>query len=418
MAHIHFAWELGGGLGHAGRLKPLAQEAARRGHRVTLSLRDLTQTQALLSGLGLPLFQAPVWLHKVHGIPMPEVSIAEILQGCGYLNPDTLRGMFQGWGALLEALQPDLLVGDYAPTAMLAARASGLRHCAIGIGFYLPPAGCPLPSLRDWETAQPARLAASEAQLLNAANTVLREASPALAPLSSGAELLNGQHTLMQTWPELDHYQRKAWPAGLRWLGPALSTAGGQPANWPQGDGPRVFAYLKASHTDHAQVLQALVALGCSTVCYMPEVASGMAPPVVHPLLHYATGAVDLDDALGLPFSGASHPGGCRLCICHAGEGVVGHSLLAGVPVFMLPTQVEQFLLARSVEATGAGLNSAARKPPQDYLKALGLMLNRAAGSGRYRDASQALAAKYAGFSPVGQAVEMVDEFERLLALR
>lgn len=43
MAHIHFAWELGGGLGHAGRLKPLALEALRRGHRVSLSLRDATQ---------------------------------------------------------------------------------------------------------------------------------------------------------------------------------------------------------------------------------------------------------------------------------------------------------------------------------------------------------------------------------------
>ena len=79
MAHLHFAWELGGGLGHAGRLKPLALEALRRGHRVSLSLRDVTQTQALLADLQAPIFQAPIWLHQVHGIPSPQISLAEIL---------------------------------------------------------------------------------------------------------------------------------------------------------------------------------------------------------------------------------------------------------------------------------------------------------------------------------------------------
>ena len=117
MAHIHFAWELGGGLGHAGRIKPLAQEAMRRGHRVSLSLRDLVHTDALLRDLDVPRLQAPVWLHKVHGVPDPQVSLAEILLTCGYLDADALQGLFVGWRGLLTQLQPDLLVADYAPTA-------------------------------------------------------------------------------------------------------------------------------------------------------------------------------------------------------------------------------------------------------------------------------------------------------------
>ena len=40
MARIHFAWELGNGLGHVARLKPLAVELARRGHEVSMSLRE------------------------------------------------------------------------------------------------------------------------------------------------------------------------------------------------------------------------------------------------------------------------------------------------------------------------------------------------------------------------------------------
>ncbi len=93
MKHIHFAWELGGGLGHAARLKPLAQEALRRGHRVTMSLRDLVHTDTVLRDVQAPRFQAPIWLHTVHGVPSPQVSVAEILLTCGYLKPDTLRGL-------------------------------------------------------------------------------------------------------------------------------------------------------------------------------------------------------------------------------------------------------------------------------------------------------------------------------------
>ena len=112
MAHLHFAWELGGGLAYAGRLKPLAQEAMRRGHRVSLSLRDLVHTEALLRDLDAPRLQAPVWLHKVHGVPDPQVSLAEILLTCSYRDADALQGLFVGWRSLLQQLQPDLLVAD------------------------------------------------------------------------------------------------------------------------------------------------------------------------------------------------------------------------------------------------------------------------------------------------------------------
>jgi len=43
-----FAWEFGSGLGHAARIKPLAQELLRRGHRVRLILRDLAGVAELL----------------------------------------------------------------------------------------------------------------------------------------------------------------------------------------------------------------------------------------------------------------------------------------------------------------------------------------------------------------------------------
>jgi hypothetical protein len=392
------AWELGGGLGHVGRLKPLAKEALRRGHRVTLSLRDLTLTQALLSDLDAPLFQAPVWLHQVHGIPAPQISLAEILQGCGYLSVNTLRGLLKGWLSLFQSLKPDFVLADYAPAALLAARVLGIPHAATGIGFYLPPLNHPLPSLREWEPSQPGRMQASEAQLLNACNGALLEYGA--PPLQMACEVLHGSHTFLQTWPELDHYHRDPAAGGLRWWGPNIATNAGGTPEWPPGTGPEVFAYLNANHPDDAQVLVAVARLGCRCICYMPEVASGKSPPVVSPLISYAMAPVNVAATLAT----------CKLWICHAGAGTLAQALLAGVPVFLLPTQSEQLLMARSIAQAGCGIYAGEGQRPLSYEKLLAAML----GDSPYRKAAQAFAAKYAHFSPEKQVASLVDEIERL----
>ena len=399
MAHIHFAWELGGGLGHAGRLKPLAEEALARGHRVTMSLRDLVHTDALLRGLEAPRFQAPVWLHQVHGVPNPQVSLAEILLTCGYLDADALQGLFVGWRGLLGMLQPDLLVADYAPTAMLAARSLGIRSVSVGIGFFIPPDVTPLPSLRDWEPVQSGRLAAADTKMLGAVNTVLERVGA--EPLARAAQVLHGDVPLVLTWPELDHYGRDQLAAGQRWWGPSMLPHAGLAPEWPAGTGPKVFAYLKSDHPDHVPVLKALVQLGCCTLCYLSDVAAGRPAPVTSPLLAYSRGPVDL---------GVTLPE-CALCICHAGEATLAQSLLAGVPLLLLPTQTEQFLIARRVGLTGAGINAAELKRPLDYAALIGPML----GDSGQRLAARAFAWRYKDFTPHRHTLDLVDEFERQL---
>jgi UDP:flavonoid glycosyltransferase YjiC (YdhE family) len=406
VAHIHFAWELGGGLGHAGRLKPLVQEAQQRGHQVSLSLRDLVHTDAVLGSLNVPRYQAPVWLHQVHGVPSPQISLAEVLLTSGYLSGDALQGLFVGWRQLLSTLKPDLLVGDSAPTAQLAARSLGIRGTSIGIGFFLPPDAVPMAPLRDWETPQPARLNAADQAVLRAANQVL--AGVGAAPLQRAVQVLLGDTPIHLTWPELDHYSRDTLPVGQRWWGPSISEAGGEAPQWPQPKptsqtrlARRVFAYVKADHPDHAALLQALVDVGCSTLCYLPDVAAGKKPPVVHPLIHYAKGPVDLVAALP----------GCELCVCHAGEATMARALLNGVPLLLMPMQAEQFLISRRAEQTGAGINAAARKRPLNWAALINSML----GDSPYRQAAARFAQRYAGFTTQQHTRDLVDAFEALL---
>jgi UDP-N-acetylglucosamine:LPS N-acetylglucosamine transferase len=205
----------------------------------------------------------------------------------------------------------------------------------------------------------------------------------------------------MLTWPELDHYCRDELPSGQRWWGPSMLPQAGLAPQWPVGTGPQGFAYIKTDHPEHVQLLKALVQLGCRTECYLPDVAAGKPAPVMSPLIHYARGPVDLGETLAQ----------CALCICHAGEATMAQSLLAGVPLLLLPTQAEQFLIARRAGMIGAGINAAERPRPMDYAALIESML---AGPG-YRTAAQAFALRYAGFTPQRQSHDLVDEFERQL---
>ncbi|MTV36453.1 glycosyltransferase [Duganella radicis] len=395
MSHIHLCWELGGGLGHAGRLKMLAQGLLARGHRVTMSLRDLMATHAMLADLDILKLQAPVWLHDAVGLP-PSANLAEILFNCGYLEPAALRGMVAGWRAMFGILAPDLVVADYAPTALLAARSMGLRSASVGNGFYSPPPGQSLPA---WQQAPAERLASSEARMLATANAVLTEYGA--SPYQHAADVFLGDLPLLCTWPELDHCE-PASRGAAEWLGPSFAAQGGIAPHWPEGEGRRVFAYLKASHASHGAVLNALVEEGCRVLAYVPEVAAGAAPPLVSDRVLYADAPVALPQALAQ----------ADLCVCHAGEATLAQSLLAGVPLLMLPSHTEQFLSARRVAMSGAGYNAALLTPASDWRATLRPLLNDAS----YREAARAFAARHQGFSQQWMNQALAVRLERLLA--
>lgn len=397
MAHFVFCWELGAGLGHAARIRSLAQPLAARGHRISLVLRDLVLTRKLLAGLGLPAFQAPLWLHRTLGLPEQPGSLAEILLGCGYLDADALAGLCAGWRALFAQDRPDLVVADYAPTALLAARTLGVPAAAIGPGFYLPPANQALPQLALHGEVAPARLAAAERRLLASCNAVLEEQGA--APLRRAAELLLGDHPLLCTWPELDHYGRSG---GGPWLGPNLPPAAGIAPEWPEGEGPRAFAYLSRTMPENETVLAALLRQGCRVLCYAPDVAAGKPAPIVHPALRYAAGPVDLDKAFE----------DCALFVGQAGEGSVARALLAGVPLLMLAHSAESFMTARRVRQLGAGINARETPQPRDW----DAMVRALLGDPSYRAAATAFARRYQGYRAEEQAGTLAARLEGLAA--
>lgn len=394
MAHFHLAWELGGDPAHAGRLRIVAQALLARGHVVSLSVRDLVLARRLLGDLDLPLLQAPAWLH---GGAQNAASLAEIMLGAGYQDVQALDGLLRGWRSALGLLKPDVLVAEFAPTVLLAARSLDLPAAALGAAFTLPPPGQPLPNFRPWEAVDLARLAAAELHVLKVMNTLLVHHGG--VPYARAADALLGQQHLLCAWPELDHYARPA--ATEDWLGPAFITPPGAPPQWPPGQGHQVFVYLRQEHPAYIAVLHALVLEGCRVLCYQPEVAAGAVPPVHATSLAWASGPVDLAAAMSQ----------ARLCVTQAGEGTVAHAMLAAVPMLLLPTQLERYLLAQRLEAAGVAINGGRFPGTVDWRSVVRSLLM----DGRTLMAARGVADRYAGFSHAQLAQRVVARLESLL---
>ncbi len=396
MPKILLAWEQGADYGHVMRLVTLARELAQRGHEPVLALRDLRHVEALLGAETFTVLQAPLWLGDVSGLP-PPASFAETLLHLGFLHPRALMGVARAWRALVASCVPDLLVCDYAPTALLATRGLGLSRINLGDSFGMPPRSQPMPIYRPWRAESPARVAQAEQHALNGANLVLaRLGQPALACL---ADLMEVDDEIITSFAEFEQYPGRV---GGHYAGALPNPAQGVAPDWPLVDGPRVFAYIKPGTRDFEPVLKALRALDVAAVVHAPGVSTAMQHQYLAANIRFSEQPLRMDDV-------------CRECdigICHAGASTVQALVIAGRPLLLLPTHVEQMMTAKSVQNLGAGLVVDYERPVPDYRKLIKRLLDEPA----FAEAARAVAARHAGDDPAARLAAIVDRIEAVIA--
>lgn len=380
MARFLLAWELGGGLGHATPLAQLAQPLLAAGHEVKLVLRDLSVLGPVFGPLAahprLQAWQAPVWQLPLAGQP-PPATYAELLLHAGYLDATRLQGLAQAWRTLLQALQPDLLVADHAPTALRAARGLPMRRLLAGTGFFVPPQRQPMPPFREWTPIAPHRVRAAEERALASCNQLLSTwGEPPLAALH---ELLAADARCLLTWPALDAYAaaRDSEPT-THYLGPLPGRDQGALPGWPAGGFGRVLAYLRPEPAATEAALSVLQAGPWSTVACVPGLAASLKQ-------RHASAHLQLAD---MPLNMARLAAQADAVLCHAGAGTVHAALLQGRPLVMLPMQAEQLLTARRVQAAGAGALLLEGEVPAQ----LPALLHAAVADGPMRRAAQRFA--------------------------
>lgn len=386
MSRILLAWELGAGYGHLLQLAAVAGRLRAAGHAVLIAVHDLAGAAEVLGARGLAFVQAPVF-HRRQRAPAPPVSHAEMLALEGYADEGSARGLVSGWIALARMFHADTIVAGHAPGALVAGRVLGLPLVQIGTGFEIPPLCLPMPSIRPWERIPDERLHRSERQLLRRMNRVLR--SFGSREFDTLADWFRTGARVYATFPELDPFGPRP---GERYVGPIYEHESGDPAPWPKGGAPRIFAYLRADVSGAANILKALSTAAARTVCFLPGGKPAATRALASGALKIVSRPVQLDSVLP----------DADLAVVYGGHGVVCAALAAGVPILVAPNTVEQYLHASRVEALGAG--GLIRKD-RSVEAVLGCITDALQDDGLKTRARQ-FAARHAAFQPGRAAAE------------
>jgi hypothetical protein len=334
MGHVLLGWELGGNRGHATALLAMADALRRRGHRISFALQrvDALAPEELL---GAPVWQAPLTPRLIAntGRPRPSrpTSMGDIAARLGFEDSGLVEALVRSWRQLLDAIRPSLVIADYGPFLLTAARGL-VPTIGVGTAFSTPPSTMErFPSLTG---EQPAF---DEELVLQAVNEGLRGIG--IASLDQLPEIFAASREIAGSFAELDPYARwRTDPLVMPML------RGGAPAV-ARENGREIFVYMPEQVQLEAPLWQGLVRSGL--------------PVRVH--VANANGALQRELAeMGLcveakPLSFAQIAERSRLVLSHGGHGFVCSALLAGLPQVICHFDLEKQIHARAITDLGVG---------------------------------------------------------------
>ncbi len=335
--NILFCWELGAGYGHLQPIRALAAEIRHRGGSVSALVPEAQYAGFVENDLTTPAAVIPELNPPVGPRSRPD-TWPEMLLGLGFGDPEQMGPRIDWFLAEIERRAPDALVCEHAPTAMLAARIARVPVMAIGTGWTLPPARVPMPVYRPTLQTGEAELRRREAPLVDAINPLLAERGA--ARLDSAADWLKADAALLKTWPELDHYGAREDGC---YVGPIWHRRPGPEPVWPEGEGQRVFCYLKGQWRGLHSLISGFGHLPVRVLVHIDRERdnSYAAPPNVR----VSAEPVDVEQVLKQ----------ADFVVSHGGHTLTCQALLAGRPQWLLPLHAEQEATAWHLHRMGCG---------------------------------------------------------------
>jgi hypothetical protein len=406
---VLLAAEINRGAATVKRLLPVAAALARRGHDVTLALPD---NLAIGPDGGIRICPVPAWKTP----PPPgfvAVNYSDVLHLCGYVTPGALTEVLEPWRAVLAEVQPDLVVTDFAPTAMLAARIARVRQACLGDGYSLPPLMRPMPVLRPWAETPPGAAADTDGRVLAVIEACLL--GHGLPGLRFMRDLFRDVPRFLCTFPELDHYTGRgeaeyfgeilpAWngPMGDGPTGDGPAGNGSVP-DWPAGDGERVYVDLDPRHPALGPLMEVLDRLGLPSLIQGDGMTEALAEKIAKPGLHVTTSHNLL-----------SMLEACNIVVCQSAE-VGGPALLSGKPLLMLPVFVEQMMTLHRVATQGLGHGISPNSDAAAIDAALRQLVDENGSHWACRGRAANFGRRYKGFNSIEVIETVGDALEDLL---
>jgi hypothetical protein len=310
-----------------------------------LAVRQLTYAKEVLGDLPVTYVQAPHKHAPRQGGHREFLSYTHLLAKQCFGGADELQMYLSAWRALYGLVQPDVVLFEHSPTALVAAHDHDFRKVLVGNGFAapLPATNLDAPFLPFPTTAlTPGAVEAlrhDDQALLQCIHQAQRNVhAPALPALHTIYTQVHD--TLLWTWPALDHLG--AQPT-RRYLG--VAPVQRDPPVWPDAAGPKVFGYLR-----NMSALEALLRdLHAADVCALLFVRD-----LPEPLRQRYSGSrmrfIDQQVDLALVAQQADW------VLSHGNHGTVATFAQAGVAQLLIPLHHEHLFLALRLVAQGAAV--------------------------------------------------------------
>lgn len=339
MARILFAWEQGGGIGYVDRLSQVATVLEAEGHEPVFVVRDLIGTAEFFARKRWIVMQAPIAVGLLHPTRPSFVpgSYADLLAVNNFANAEHLFRLAHAWHMLFLALQPALIVAEYAPVATLAAYGR-IPAIVMGHGYIMPP-----PELREFPIFDPAapRFAPPEQIVEAVRSTQQRLGGPVADTVPA---VIGGTRHFVTAFTETDPY------AGFRGqpdVGPLESIP---PPTGPTGP-PSFYAYLSATHPQLRMILQSLVECGLPGAAYVkratPEISQYLGERKVH--------------VFDRPPPLAEVTRGAHVVVHHGGAATLAAAMGAGRPQMLWPEVADQQVSAATIDRLGISVHAQRR---------------------------------------------------------
>lgn len=339
--------ELGNNWGHLLRVLPVIDSLLAEGHEVLFAVPDVGKARLALQRSDIALVKCPGALVAAQVGAFEYEFYAQILERCVFGDDQLLARSIAQWDELLSTWRPDVMLTDFAPGALFAARLHQLPVVQIPVGWEAPPLESALPVIRPWKKVDPAVISRYEDRLRMRLNLWcdLRGANM----LEELSDLYAIGTQLLTTFPEIDCFGPRC--AEVNYVGPIITVDRGIPLDWASdarssGAPFRVLVYLKPSPALVPVLMYLRTVMRAEIIAILQEL-----PPIVVGHLR-SVGIRVVDAAVQLQRLLAD----AHLVVSNAGHGVAAAALLAGVPLLTIPLTIDQFLLASKLGSTGAAV--------------------------------------------------------------
>jgi UDP:flavonoid glycosyltransferase YjiC (YdhE family) len=399
---IALVWEMGVGLGHIATFLPVAKALKNNGYRPILILRDVSEIEKMYAGEDIEYIQAPIWLSVRHNMSGAQLNFTDTLFNFGYLDVKGLSSMIKSWKNLFDIIKPDLFVFDHSPTALLASRVISAPKIILGNCFSVPPQLSPMPAYIHWQDNR-----RHQDKMISEENICVDNINKALVTIGADKihavhEIYSSDYCFIRTDPLIDVYPRNIENKKIEYLG-SINTneIGSDNTNWPLSTLlPKIFIYLKSNYKHLEALLECCSMSKAQYIIYSSGINSGFVEKYTKENIVFSKEPINIEKIRKE----------CDGAMAHGGN-LIDKFLESGVPLLLLPMQMENLMMSKKAVMCGAALSFHLSSDPE----IINELLNRLISDEKLKISASAVSNKMLNLNQQTQMDIILQKIESLL---